>query len=161
LDLRPYLFVAKDRKDYFGATSILGQLASVAEKLLGPKMSVHAYEKDLAQLALPEAAQVFDAVRGRIIGGDTFDNEPAGAAGLAVLVRAHPSLQGSLLDFLGGLPRDRVGPWVCSGWEGVIKEPEMIQRFEQLLEIWSKDGAQFLKARASTALRTRKQVIAR
>src|SRR5207247_11381253 len=31
-DLRPYLFVAKDRKDYFGATSILGQLASVAEK---------------------------------------------------------------------------------------------------------------------------------
>jgi predicted KAP-like P-loop ATPase len=161
LDLRPYLFVAKDRKDYFGATSILGQLASVAEKLLGPKMSVHAYEKDLAQLALPEAAQVFDAVRGRIIGGDTFDTEPAGAAGLAVLVRAHPSLQGSLLDFLGGLPRDRVGPWVCSGWEGVIKEPEMIQRFEQLLEIWSKDGAQFLKARASTALRTRKQVIAR
>jgi hypothetical protein len=31
LDLRPYLFVAKDRKDYFGATSVLGHLAAVAE----------------------------------------------------------------------------------------------------------------------------------
>ena len=161
LDLRPYLFVAKDRKDYFGATSILGQLASVAEKLLGPKMSAQALEKELAKLALPEAAQVFEAVRGRIIGGDTFDTEPSGAAGLAVLVRAHPSLQGNLLDFLGGLPRGRLGPWVCSGWEGVIKDAEMTQRFDQLLDAWSKDGTQFLKATASAALRTRKQGITR
>jgi predicted KAP-like P-loop ATPase len=110
LDLRPYLFVAKDRKDYFGATSILGQLATVAEKLLGPKMSVQGLEKELAQLKLPEAAQIFEAVRGRIIGGDTFDTEPAGAAGIAVLVRAHPSLQGNLLDFLEGLPRGATRP---------------------------------------------------
>jgi hypothetical protein len=47
--------------------------------------------------------------------------------------RAHPSLQGNLLDFLEGLPRGRLGAWVCSGWEGVIKEAEMTQRFEQLL----------------------------
>ncbi|MBV9877723.1 MAG: NTPase KAP [Verrucomicrobia bacterium] len=161
LDLRPYLFVAKDRKDYFGATSILGQLATVAEKLLGPKFSVQAYEKDLAKLALPEASQVFDAVRGRIINSDSFDTEPAGVAGLAVLVKVHSSLQGNLLDFLEGLPRDRVGPWVCAGWEGVITEPGMIQRFERLLELWSKDGAAFLKTTASTALRTRKQGLGR
>ena len=161
LDLHPYLFVAKDRKDYFGATSILGQLASVAEKLLGPKMSVQALEKELAQLAVPEAAQVFEAVRGRIIGGDTFDTEPAGAAGLGVLVRAHPSLQGNLIDFLGSLPRGRLGSWVCSGWEGVIKDAEMIQRFDQLLETWSKDDTQLLKLTANATLRTRKQVISR
>ena len=157
MDLRPYLFVAKDRKDYFGATSILGKLASVAEKLLGPKMLVQSLENELAQLALPEAAQVFEAVRGRIIGGDTFDTEPAGAAGLTVLVRAHPSLQRNLLDFLEGLPRGRLGGWVCSGWEGVIKDVDMTQRFNRLLEAWSKDGSQFLKATATTALRTRPQ----
>ena len=33
-DLRPYLFVAKDRKDYFGAASALGHLATVVEQLL-------------------------------------------------------------------------------------------------------------------------------
>ncbi len=156
-DLRPYLFVAKDRKDYFGATTILGQLASVAEKLLGSKFTVQALEKDLRQLAPPEAAQVFEAVRGRIIGGDTFDTEPAGVAGLTVLVRAHQTLQGSLVDFLEALPRGRLGSWACSGWEGVIKDPDSVRRFDLLLEIWSKDGSQFLKATASTALRTRKQ----
>jgi hypothetical protein len=160
-DLRPYLFVTKDRKDYFGATSILGHLASVAEKLLGPKLAVQAMEKDLAKLAAPEAAQVFEAVRGRIIGGDTFDKEPDGAAGLEVLVKAHPALQGNLLDFLESLPRPRLGPWVCGGWDAVIKEPQMIERFERLLEAWSRDGGQFLKVAAGGTLRTRRQGAAR
>lgn len=50
LDLRPYLFVTKDRKDYFGAASALGRLAGVVEKLLGPKMQVQAFEGELKQL---------------------------------------------------------------------------------------------------------------
>ena len=156
-DLRPYLFVAKDRKDYFGATTVLGQLASVAEKLLGSKFAVQGLESDLRQLAVPEAAQVLELLRGRIVGGDTFDTEPAGAAGLAVLVKAQPALQGNLLDFLEALPRQRLGPWACSGWEGVIKEPEHSRRYDQLLEVWKRDGGQFLKATAGAALRTRNQ----
>jgi hypothetical protein len=37
LDLRPYLFVTKDKKDYFGPVSVLGHLAEVVEKLFGGK----------------------------------------------------------------------------------------------------------------------------
>jgi hypothetical protein len=157
VDLRPYLFVAKDRKDYFGSATVLGHLASVAEKLFGPKLSVQALESGLKKLAAPEAAQVFEAVRGRIIGGDTFDTEPAGAAGLAVVVRAHPTLQSNLLDFLENLPRQRLGPWVCGGWEGVIKDAEADQRFNRLLEAWAKDGSQILKGAARATLKTRQQ----
>lgn len=157
IDLRPYLFVAKDRKDYFGATSVLGHIAAVAEKLFGPKLAVAGMEKELAQLAPPEAAQVFDAVRGRIISADTFDVQPDGVDGLAVLVKAHQSLQGALLDLLEALPRRRAGAWPCSGWEGVIKDAPMIQRFEGLLEIWSREGGAMLKAAASTTLRMRRQ----
>lgn len=69
VDLRPYLFVTKDRKDYFGAASVLGRLASVVEKLLGPKLAVQAFEGELKQLAPAEAAQVFEELRGRVMGG--------------------------------------------------------------------------------------------
>ena len=161
LDLRPYLFVTKDRKDYFGATTILGKLASIAEKLLGPKFVVQGLESELRQLAIPEASQVLDLVRGRIVGGDTFDTEPAGVAGIAVLVKAQPALQGNLIDFLDGLPRNRLGPWACSGWEGVIKDADQNRRYDQLLELWKKDGSQFLKAAADGTLRTRKQGVTR
>ena len=156
-DLRPYLFVAKDRRDYFGAASALGHLAAVVEQLLGGKFAVQGLEADLNRLAPPEAAQVFEAVRGRIVGGDIFDTEPPGAAGLAVLAKAHPSLQRNLVDFLDALPCDRLGPWVCSGWGGVLKETESAQRFDHLLEVWAKEGGRMLKATASGVLRTRQQ----
>jgi hypothetical protein len=157
LDLRPYLFVAKDRKDYFGGTTVLGQIASVAEKLLGSKFAVQGLETELRQLAAPEAAQVFDLLRARIVGGDTFDTEPAGVAGIAVLVKSHPLLQNNLVEFLESLPRHRLGPWVCAGWEAVIKDPDQNRRYNELLGSWAKDGSPLLKGVASSALRTRTQ----
>lgn len=154
-DLRPYLFVAKDRKDYFGAASALGHLAAVVEQLFGGKLVVKSLETDLKRLAVPEAEQVFEVVRSRIVSGDSFDIEPQGAAGLAVLVKAHPPLQGNLLDFLEALPRDRLGPWVCSGWEGVLKDAEAKQRFNRILQAWGKDGNTMLKTAAVGVLRAR------
>jgi len=156
IDLRPYLFVTRDRKDFFGAATVLGQIANVAEKLMGSKLAVQAHDAELRRLAAPEAAQVFDVVRARIIAADTFDTEPSGAAGLAVLAKAQPILQSSLLDFLEAIPHNRTGAWACAGWEGAIKDVEMVRRFDQLLERWSRDGADFLKAAAGATLRTRK-----
>jgi hypothetical protein len=157
IDLRPYLFLAKDKKDYFGAATVLGHLASVAEKLLGSKFTVQALEPSLRKLAFAESAQVFELVRGRIIGSDTLDTEPSGAAGLAVLVKAQPNLQSNLLEFLENLPRNRLGPWVCGGWGGVIKDKDANDRFDRLLETWARDGGQMLKGAARAALTTRQQ----
>jgi hypothetical protein len=100
---------------------------------------------------------VFELLRGRIIGGDTFDTEPPGAAGLAVLVKAQPNLQTNLLDFLENLPRNRLGPWACSGWGGVIKDKDANTRFDGLLETWAKDGDAMLKGVARAARATRQQ----
>lgn len=156
VDLRPYLFVTKDRKDYFGAASVLGRLAAVVEKLLGPRLAVQTLEGELKQLVPAEAAQVFEELRGRIMGGDSFDTAPPGVDGLAVLVRAHPTLQSNLLDLLEALPANRCGPWVATGWEGVIKDSDAVARFEKLLQEWSLSQSSFLKATATAALRTRK-----
>lgn len=154
-DLRPYLFVAKDRKDYLGATSTLGHLAAVIEQLFGSKLAVQNLEAELKRLAPPEAAQLFEAVRGRIVGGDSFETEPSGVAGLAVLVKTHPELQGNLLDFMEILPSPRLGPWICKGWEGSLKDPNAIQRFNSLLQVWSTDGGPLLKAASKGVLRIR------
>lgn len=156
VDLRPYLFVTKDRKDYFGAASVLGRLVAVVEKLLGPKLAVLAFESELRQLVPTEAAQIFEELRGHVMGGDDFETIPLGVDGLAVLVRAHPTLQSNLLGFLEALPVDRCGPWAVSGWEGVIKDADAIIRFEKLLERWSNSKSAFLKTTATTALRMRK-----
>ncbi len=154
VDLRPYLFVTKDRKDYFGAASVLGHLAAVAEQLLGPKMAVQSMEAGLKRLAPAETDQLFEAVRGRIVGGDVFDTEPPGVAGLVALVRVHPTLQSSLLDFLESLPTDKLGPWVVKGWEGVIGDSAAKARFDQLVTKWATTAENpMLKIAASSVTR--------
>jgi predicted KAP-like P-loop ATPase len=153
IDLRPYLFVAKDRKDYFGPNSILGRLAVVADQLFGPKLAIQAMESDLKALALPEAAQIFGAVRARIISSDVFDRQPAGVDGLMILVKAHPNLQNDLLTFLEGLPDDRLGAWVVQGWQGVIKDTEHVTRLTGLLTRWSQCTNPLLKVAAASVLK--------
>jgi predicted KAP-like P-loop ATPase len=157
IDLRPYLFITRDRKDYFGASTILGQVASIAEKLFGQKLAVQAYESDLRKLAPPEAAQIFEILRSRIVGSANFETEPSGVAGMAVLVKAQPILQKNLLDFLESLPKEKLGAWVCAGWDSAIKDTDIVKRFDTLLRDWSENGGNFLKASASGVLRTRKQ----
>lgn len=155
IDLRPYLFATKDKKDYFGPASVLGHLAAVAEKLLGPKISVQALESELKQLAQPEAAKLFEAVRAKIVSGDNFDTQPAGVDGMVVLVRAQPSLQGSLVDFLQALPSDQCGPWVVSGWQAALKDTDAQTRMAQLVVGWATQSEnQMLRAAAGATNKT-------
>ena len=156
-DLRPYLFVTKDRKDFFGAGTAFGQIASIAERLMGAKLAVQGEETNLRSLAPPEAAQVFEMLRTRIIASDSFEKAAEGVDGIAVLVRAQPSLQTNLLDFLEALPPNRLGPWVCSGWTTALKDAPAVKRFDQLVEGWSKNGSSILKLTAANTLRTRTQ----
>lgn len=159
LDLRPYLFVTKDKKDYFGPVSVLGQLASVVEKLFGGKMTVQGYDAELKQLVQAEAEKVFEAVRSKIMGTGAFDTRPAGTDGLLVLVKAQPTLQERLMDFLEALPSGKCGPWVVSGWQQVIKDTEASARLAKLLDDWSKvTNNPGLKAAAELALKDLKGV---
>jgi hypothetical protein len=118
---------------------------------------VAALEADLKKLAAPEAAQVFEAVRGRIVGADSFDMEPPGIAGLEILVRAHPALTDNLFSFLEALPRSRLGLWACKGWGSVFKSAESMARFDRLLQAWEKDGNPALKTTAASVLRFQKK----
>jgi predicted KAP-like P-loop ATPase len=144
-DLRPYLFVAKDRKDYFGPASALGKLVAVVEKLLGPKIVVQNYETELRALTTQEAGQVFEGVKARIISSDKFDKQPAGVEGLVVLVKAQSTLQNALVGFLEALPADRLGPWAAAGWDGVIAEPAAVARLNGLFDRWKESAGQGLK----------------
>ena len=154
IDLRPYLFVTKDKKDYFGAVSALGHLGGVVEKLFGGKMTVQGYEAELKQLVQPEADKVFEAVRTKIMSSGAFETKPAGIDGLVVLVKAQPGLQGRLMDFLEALPSGKCGPWAVSGWQAVIRDAECGARLTKLLGEWGKvTNNAGLKAAAEAALK--------
>lgn len=150
VDLRPYLFVSKDKKDYFGSSAVLGNLLNIVERLLGPKLAVSGMKSELTALAPPEAVQVFEELRSRIMGGGDLKKRPAGADGMVALAGVHPVLEGNLLDFLEALPTDRIGVWPTGGWP--FKDQSNKARYGLLLTKWSNvTGNDTLKNAATAA----------
>lgn len=158
VDLRPYLFIAKDRKDYFGSRSALGHLAVVVDQLMGSQLAVQATAADLAELTPTEAGKVLKAIRARLIASGAFAEQPAGIAGITELVKAQPALQPQLLDLLESLPADQLGPWAVQGWRAVVTDETQKARLGALLKSWSEDESAdvMLKTAAGAALQTLK-----
>ena len=146
-DLRPYLFVAKDREDYFRSGTALGQLSILVEKLMGPELMVSSVKvkNELQQLPIDDANIVFEELRARIMSGGSYMNKPKGIEGIKMLVRTHDLLQSNLLNFLEALPAENCGTWAASGWEGIIKEDGLEVRLENLYKKWSESGSKSLK----------------
>ena len=56
------------------------------------------------------------------------------------------------MDFLEGLPTDKLGVWAVVGWEGVIRDPETAARFHRLVGSWAVSAKNpILKAAAAAA----------
>jgi hypothetical protein len=153
VDLRPYLFVTKDRKNYFGAVTALGPMAALVESLLGPKISIQGKEEEIKRISLSEATSAFDQIRRRIVENDELTTQPIGIDGLSILVKVHPELQVYLLDFLESLPDEKLGPWVVSGWKEVIREPGIADRYNKLLQRWASGTNPGLRAAANGVLK--------
>ncbi|MBN8840935.1 NTPase KAP [Sphingomonas sp. CL5.1] len=151
VDLRPYLFIARDRKDFFGAASTLGHLEGVVDMLMLPRIAIQSTR--LKELAPAEASKVFEGVRQRIMSSDDFRQKPKGVEGLVILVTAQPALQPNLLDFIEQLPADRCGPWLATGWNAALTSQPSKDRLTQIQDGWAKqDGNTALKAAAGAGM---------
>ncbi|WP_419939319.1 Qat anti-phage system ATPase QatA [Candidatus Palauibacter sp.] len=156
-DLRPYVFVTRDRRSVFGAVTSLGGLDELVAKLLGSPLLVRQASGEVARLQPLEAEQVFDALRAKVRDAEELAEEPAGARGLAEVSRHHPFLCRSLLAFLRDLPVSRLGPWVVTGWTGTFAEEDVKAEFDGLLDAWAKqDENRPLKVAATGATKLAK-----
>ena len=151
-DLRPYVFVTRDRRSVFGAVTSLGGLDELVAKLLGSPLQVRQVSAEVARLQPLEAEQVFDTLRAKVRDTEELAEEPAGARGLAEISRHHPFLCRALLAFLKDLPISRLGPWVVTGWTGTFAEEDVKAEFDRLLDAWAKqDENRPLKVAANAA----------
>lgn len=156
-DLRPYVFVTRDRRSVFGAVTSLGELDELVVKLQGSPLQVKQAASEVARLQTLEAEQVFDALRAKVRDAESLAEEPAGARGLAEISRQHPFLQRSLLAFLKDLPVSKLGPWVVTGWAGTFVETDVKAEFDGMLAEWAQQGENKpLKAAANGAIKLKK-----
>jgi len=139
VDLRPYIFVTRDKR-----SSLMGQISSshleaLVEKLMGPDLQVRAAatRKEILALAEIDAEGVFDSIRDRIVQTDEFADQPKGVTGLIELVKQRQVLQKRLVEFIQSLPTARLGMWAPAPWRECLKDTNHIQALDGILLGWS------------------------
>ncbi len=145
VDLRPYYFANKEKTDYFSDSSQSGALLNTARRLTGNKMYVAGMKKDLHNITSSDAVTLFKMVTHHIQSIGEYQAKPDGIEGLRILVESHPELQGMLLVFLRSIPIDKIGPWVCSGWDSCIIDRNK-ERLEEFLEELKSKGNKSVQA---------------
>lgn len=155
-DLRPYFFIARDKKVYLSASANLGHLQNIYNELVGPAILIPRIEPELTKLGRKDAEQLFVAITQELSSKDLRVAPPDGTivTGLIALVKAQPHLQDALLSFLRNLPTSKLGPWITKGWNACLVSPEAQQSFRDILTSWQdQTDSEVLSRVASGALR--------
>lgn len=157
IDLRPYVFVTRDKRGSLGGFTTANHLEGLVEKLMGPRMLVRSIIQEVKGLSIPESEEIFEVIRGRILQGDSFKSEPKGVQGLLALVESHPALQRRLLDLIRDLPITKVGAWPASSCGAALSEPAIVNDFRGVLKGWSTQiENKLLQAAADAILKIQK-----
>jgi len=152
VDLRPYVFVARDKRILASATEPSG-LDALIESLSGGELAARAVEPHVRELAPSDAEQVFNALRERVLRAHNFATEPAGFTGLMLLAKNHPRYQSELLSLVESIDAMSLGAWATRGWREVLTEPGTPDRLRAILAKWAaQDENQLLKRSAAQAI---------
>jgi len=137
VDLRPYMFVTRDKRSYFGGAAGTSHLDSIVDALLGKELAVKSVESQLTKLTPLEAEQVFEAVQNRITQADDFSARPVG---LIAMAKSIPTLQRRLFNFLRDIPPSKVPGWVMTGFDNVFTDQSVKDDFAATIEKWVEGG---------------------
>jgi len=152
VDLRPYIFVTRDKRSFFGGAAGTSHLDPIVEALLGKEMAVKLVEPQLSKLTSLEAEQVFDAVQTRIVQADDYSTRPAG---LVALTKAKPALQRKLFTFLRDIPPAKVPGWVTTGFDRIFIDPAVKAEWSATIDKWV-EGGQSTKLTAAAKIKKNK-----
>lgn len=152
IDLRPYAFVARDKRMLAAAEGPRG-LEGLIEKLLGSAMAVRMAEPEIRALAPSDAEQVFTALREKVLVSSSFTAEPPGFAGLGIVAKHHPRFQRELVGLIGGIDVKTLGIWAVKGWNEILTDPAAQEDMATVLTKWAgQDDNALLKRAAGPAV---------
>ena len=152
VDLRPYVFVAHDKK-ILAAAAEAGGLDTLIEKLCGSDMVIRSVEPDVKGLLPADAEQVFNALREQVLRHGSWGSQPPGFGGIGIVAKHHPRFQTELLGSIAGVEPKALGAWVVRGWNEVLTDETAKAQFIDLLQKWAgQDANPLLKSAAAAAL---------
>lgn len=136
-DLRPYVFVTRDKHSTLSSLVVLSHLAPMMEILLGPKIGMVKIKEDLEKLNAPDADELFEMLSEKLFQEDSFNRKPKGFEGLEYLVETQPLLQRRLIDFARRIPVKKAGGWIATRIAQSLVDSALVEEYSKLIQEWA------------------------
>lgn len=118
---------------------------------MGNSMNVAGATSEIGALSIDDAKKVFNIIVHKIQRNADIGSKPNGVDGLIALAACHKELELGLVEFVELFDCQKVGPWICTGWDKAILTDAAKERLEAYYTKLVKDGGAIVKA----ALKTR------
>lgn len=153
-DLRPYVFVARDKRLLVSA-SVQGGLEALISKLCGSQLQIRAAETEVKALSAADAGIVFNGLRERVLSVGSFNTAPQGINGLAIVAKHHPYYQRELVALLESFDPSNLGLWVLKGWNESITDAQARGKLIEVMRSWEEQNDnKMLKSAVPNAIMT-------
>jgi predicted KAP-like P-loop ATPase len=145
-DLRPYLFITRDKKAFLAGVDAAGILQELIDSLMGDDMAVALSESAVQKLSEPEAQKIVQLIEAKVIESGQLKKQPKGILGLKQLVRHQPSTRPRVLRLLEAFDASKLGPWASNLLDDLTKYDELTVDCIKLRDHWRQSGSKQLKA---------------
>ena len=138
VDLRPYVFVSKEKAVGFEIdSSIPENLSTVLQHLNSNNgLSLNQAEKELEKLNAKDRKMLFDELENQSRSVADFKKLPAPVAGLLRIIKIDPLFEERFVALLDSYPSSQLGPWAVSELSG-LSNSEAKKAFQSIIEKWS------------------------
>lgn len=138
VDLRPYIFVSKEKAIGFEAESLFPEHLQNLLQLLntGSDFNLKKAESGLRDLKQAERMQLFEKLLADTASVPDLKNVPVSIKGLLRIIQVDTSLEVKLVELMDRYPHTELGVWAISQFSG-LKEDNSKHKFNQLLQKWS------------------------
>ncbi len=145
-DLRPYLFITRDKKAFISGADSAAHLQDLIDSLMGDEMAVGLSEDQVKTLAEIDAQKVIHVLSARVLELGDFKQQPKGVTGLRVLARHQPTTRRHVLKVLETMEASKLGPWAGNVLAELASYSELALECRKLRDHWSEAGSRQLKA---------------
>jgi predicted KAP-like P-loop ATPase len=156
-DLRPYLFITRDKKGFVSGLDAAGHLQNVVELLMGDEMAVKLASEQVKKLTPVEAQKVIQIISAKVIESGELKQQPKGILGLMSLARLHSTTRIPLLTLISAAEAEKLGPWAGNVLNDLVRYPETTSQCAELSKRWKEFGSRELKAILSAIEKTTKK----
>jgi hypothetical protein len=157
IDLRPYVFVARDKRLIIADGVGIDKLSEIKQNLLKGKIAAAGETQKIKGLLPDDVERLFQDLREELLKSDTTTSEPKALIGLKLIAEHHQKHQPELLQTITGIESKKLGVWVTKGWGKSLSSSELQKTLQDfLVELSKQTENPVLKKAAQSVLTTQR-----